>query len=127
VSTEAPTTSVSPHRARSFGLAIGMAAAAAGLWGLCWAIWPDFFSSLFRVEYTYNRALRNYEGNLRDFPWLLGWLSAALGALAAAVWRFEGRGGASLSNSWLPRWLTWPAVVGMLGVAGWTSHQSWVF
>ncbi len=118
---------VPPPIARSIGLAIGIAAACIALWGLCWAMFPDFFSSLFRVEYSYDRAQRNFEQNLRDFPRLLAWLAAALGAVATVVWRFEGREGASLAASSFSRWLTWPALAAMLGVAAWTSHHSWVF
>lgn len=122
-----PQEPVSQPIARSIGIAIGAAAALVALWGACWAIWPDFFSSLFRVEYTYDRALRNYQQNLRDFPRLLACLAAALGAVATVAWRFEGREGTSLVASSIPRWQTWPALAGMLGLAGWTSHHSWVF
>jgi hypothetical protein len=118
---------VSQPAARSIGLAIGVVAAFVAVGALCWAIWPEFFASLFRVEYTYNRALRNYEQNLHDFPRLLVCLAAALAAVATAVWRFEGRDGASLAASSFPRWLTWAGLAGMLGLAGWTSHHSWVF
>ncbi|MFP8879457.1 MAG: hypothetical protein VCE43_08350 [Myxococcota bacterium] len=124
---EVHTEPVLQPRARWIGLVIGVAALCVGLWSLSWAVWPDFFVSLFRVEYSYDRALRNYEQNLRDFPRLLAWLSAALGAVAVAACPFEGRDGASLAAASLPRWLTWPALTGLLGLAGWISHHSWVF
>jgi hypothetical protein len=127
VSIEAHQESASRPTVRSVAIAIGIAAACTALWSLCWAIWPETFPSLFRVEYTYGRALRNYEQNLRDFPWLLACLAVALGAIATAVWRFDGRRGTSLAASSFSSWLTWPALAGMLGLAGWTSHHSWVF
>ncbi len=115
------------RRARSIALVIGTAAVAVGLWGLCWVVWPDFFVSLFRVEYSYDRALRNYEQNLRDFPKLLACLALALAAIGTAVWRFAARNGPSLAESAFPRWLTTSALAVLLGLAGWVSHNSWVF
>jgi len=103
----------------------------AALFAVAWVIAPEAFAGLFRVEYGYARANRNFARNLGDFPKLLACLAAVLIALGVAT-RRNARAPAFLSAAGtrpgpLPGWFGWSLVVGLFGVAAALSHRSWVY